>query len=119
MSMALPAELNGYPGPLHVLELADRLALTPQQREQTQELLTRMRAAAVSAGETLIAREAELDRLFASKRASAEAVTAALAQVAEAHAKVRGAHLQAHLQQVRILSPEQVVQYNRLRGYGP
>ena len=28
MTMALPAELNGYPGPLHVIELADALALS-------------------------------------------------------------------------------------------
>lgn len=117
MSMALPAELNGYPGPLHVLDLADGLALTPEQRERTQELLGRMRTTAISAGESLIAREAELDRLFASRRASPEALSAALAQVADAQAKVRGAHLQAHLEQVRILSPEQVAQYNRLRGY--
>ena len=32
MGMALAAELNGYPGPAHVLELADRLDLTPDQR---------------------------------------------------------------------------------------
>ena len=34
MGMALPAELNGYPGPVHVLELADALGLTPEQREK-------------------------------------------------------------------------------------
>ena len=28
MGLALAAELNGYPGPLHVLEMADRLQLT-------------------------------------------------------------------------------------------
>jgi hypothetical protein len=29
--MAMPAELNGYPGPLQVIEQADALALTPMQ----------------------------------------------------------------------------------------
>src|SRR5215211_9358946 len=35
MSLALAAGLNGYPGPAHVLEQADALALTAQQRERT------------------------------------------------------------------------------------
>ena len=30
MGLALAAELNGYPGPLHVIELADSLRLTPE-----------------------------------------------------------------------------------------
>ncbi len=38
MSLAQAAELNGYPGPLHVLELADALELTPEQRARTQSL---------------------------------------------------------------------------------
>jgi hypothetical protein len=29
MGLALAAELNGYPGPAHVLELSERLALSP------------------------------------------------------------------------------------------
>jgi hypothetical protein len=31
MDLALPAELNGYPGPVHVLELGDRLGLDAEQ----------------------------------------------------------------------------------------
>src|SRR5438046_1329161 len=33
MSLALAGELNGYPGPSHVLELADQLQLNDEQRE--------------------------------------------------------------------------------------
>ncbi len=43
MGLALPAELNGYPGPLHVLELADALALTADQRARTQALYDKMK----------------------------------------------------------------------------
>ena len=39
MSHALAAELNRYPGPMHVLELADRLSLSPQQRAATEQLM--------------------------------------------------------------------------------
>jgi Spy/CpxP family protein refolding chaperone len=118
MSLALAAELNGYPGPAHVLELADRLDLTAQQKEQTELLHQRMKADAMAAGEAFIEAERSLDRLFAGRHATPEQVSAALAKVAEAQARLRGAHLQAHLEQVRLLSPEQTRRYNALRGYG-
>lgn len=119
MRMALPAELNGYPGPLHVLELADRLSLGAEQRQRTQALFERMRAAAIAAGEAVVDGERALDRLFADRTATPEALAAALDRVAKAQAQLRGTHLQAHLEQVRILSAAQVAQYNRLRGYAP
>lgn len=117
MSMALAAELNGYAGPLHVLELADRLSLTAQQRQATQELYRRMQAQAVARGEEVIASERALDQLFARRAVTPDALGAALRRVGEAQAAVRGVHLQAHLEQVRILTPDQVSRYNELRGY--
>jgi hypothetical protein len=64
--LALAAELNGYPGPLHVLELADRLRLTPEQKYRVQRLFESMKGEAIAAGENLIASERELDQLFAT-----------------------------------------------------
>jgi hypothetical protein len=32
MGLVLPAELNGYPGPAHVLELSDQLGLSAEQK---------------------------------------------------------------------------------------
>ena len=43
MGLALAAELNGYPGPSHVLELADRLDLTADQRASVQRLFDSMK----------------------------------------------------------------------------
>jgi hypothetical protein len=40
--MAFVADRQGYPGPLHVLELKDRLKLTPEQETKAQALLTAM-----------------------------------------------------------------------------
>src|SRR6516225_6367919 len=54
MGLALAAELNGYPGPLHVLELADQLELGPGLRQKMQELFDAMKAEAIAAGEKLI-----------------------------------------------------------------
>lgn len=118
MSLALAAELNGYPGPLHVLELADRLALSQAQRTATQELYQRMKSAAIAAGEEFVSAERDLDRLFATRTVTPQQLNEALARVAQAQAKLRGSHLQAHLEQVRILTPAQVAKYNSLRGYG-
>src|SRR5262245_36186825 len=44
MGLALAAELNGYPGPLHVLELADALQLSEPQRTETKRLFEAMKA---------------------------------------------------------------------------
>jgi len=118
MSLALAAELNGYPGPLHVLELADKLSLSSAQTDATRSLYARMKASAVAAGEGVIDAERALDRLFAARTVDERQLDAALARVAEAQARLRGVHLQAHLEQVRILRAEQVAEYNRLRGYG-
>jgi hypothetical protein len=49
MGLALAAELNGYPGPMHVLELADALDLSGQQRAKMQELFAAMKAEAIPA----------------------------------------------------------------------
>src|SRR4249920_602410 len=64
MGMALPAELNGYPGPMHVLELADRLSLSADQRERVQRAFEAMKVEAIAVGEKLIAGETALDRGF-------------------------------------------------------
>ena len=117
MGLAKAAELNGYPGPSHVLELAGELRLTAQQRERTQVLFESMQAKASALGKTLIDAERELDTMFATRRATPEALAAQLETLGKLQARVRGAHLEAHLVQAQILSPEQVAQYVTLRGY--
>src|ERR1700739_313168 len=46
MGLAKVAELNGYPAPAHVLELATQLQLTPHQRAKAEHLNRSMKAAA-------------------------------------------------------------------------
>ena len=78
MGLALAAELNGYPGPMHVLELAEPLALSDQQRAKVQDLFAAMKAEAVPLGETLIAQEADLDKQFASKTITPTGLSASM-----------------------------------------
>ncbi|MFO7324138.1 MAG: hypothetical protein DIU62_000350 [Pseudomonadota bacterium] len=117
MGLARAAELNGYPGPAHVLELAAELGLSRDQLERTQALHASMRSRAVELGRQLVAEERNLDRLFASGAVTPERLSASLAAMGELQARLRGVHLEAHLTQAGILDPEQMVRYAELRGY--
>ena len=117
MGLAKAAELNGYPGPSHVLELADRLGLSGQQRQATESLMRAHKARARELGELVIAAEKELDDAFAQKRIDAAALSALTAKAAQAHARLREEHLRTHLEQARLLTPAQVRHYVVLRGY--
>lgn len=117
MGLALAAELNGYPGPIHVIELADRLELSAGQRTRTQELYAAMRAEAVGLGETLIAQEADLDRQFAGKTVTPDSLAASVRAIGSTQAALRAAHLKYHLSTLEVLTPAQVKRYADLRGY--
>ncbi|HEX5778329.1 MAG TPA: hypothetical protein VFY21_05770 [Xanthobacteraceae bacterium] len=118
MGMALPAELNGYPGPIHVLELADKLQLSARQRERTRALFEAMQAEAVPLGERLVQQEAALDRAFAQRTITARSLDEMTASIGATRASLRAAHLRYHLSQNEILSPDQIARYASLRGYG-
>lgn len=117
MGLALPAELNGYPGPRHALDLADELRLSDDQRTAVAALFEAMRAEAVAIGGTIITDEAELSRLFAEGEIDADKLDALTARIGKAQGRLRAVHLQAHLAMMDLLSPEQVAQYNVARGY--
>ncbi|MFC5302313.1 Spy/CpxP family protein refolding chaperone [Azospira restricta] len=114
---ARAAELNHFPGPMHVVELADALALTPAQRQASERLLHEHKAEARERGARVVAAERELDRLFAAGTVDAAALAAAVAQAGEALAAYRLAHLDAHRRQRALLTAEQVAAYDRRRGY--
>jgi Spy/CpxP family protein refolding chaperone len=117
MSLALAAELNGYPGPAHVVELADELHLSAAQRAKARELFAAMKAEAVPLGQRLITQEQHLDSLFASNTATPTSLGAATAAIGTTQGKLRGAHLKYHLAMIAELTPEQVARYRALRGY--
>lgn len=118
MGLALPAELNGYPGPLHALESADALGLTPEQRARTKALFEAMKAEAVPLGERLIREEMALEGLFATKTAEVASLEAATASIGSTQGRLRAAHLRYHLAMMDVLTPEQVRRYGEVRGYG-
>jgi len=118
MGLALAAELNGYPGPSHVLELADKLNLSTDQRAGIQRLFDSMKAEAVPLGAKLIEQEADLDKQFAGRTVTPDSLKASTAAAAATQGALRETHLKYHLSTVAILSSVQLQRYAELRGYG-
>jgi len=117
MGFAKAAELNGYAGPKHVLEMASELALTAEQRTRTQALFASMQTKAVALGRQLVDEERKLDRSFASATVTPASLEESVSRIGSLQADVRAAHLEAHLEQARILTPQQRALYIQLRGY--
>ena len=118
MGLAMAAELNGYPGPSHVLELADKLELTPDQRKRIKAMFDAMKAEAVPVGERLIEQETKLDRLFADREITPSTLGAVTEEIGMTQGRLRQTHLKYHLAMMDVLSPAQLERYRELRGYG-
>ena len=118
MGLALAGELNGYPGPKHVLELAKELNLTDAQRARTQQLFNEMTAEAVPLGQQLIAAETDLDRQFSGRTITAASLTAVTATIGATQGTLRATHLKYHLAMMDLLTSAQIARYEELRGYG-
>jgi len=117
MGLARPAELNGYPGPRHVLDAAAELKLTAGQIAALQKVFAEMQADAVPLGQALVAGETDLDRLFNSHQATEPALLALTREIGRLQGELRSVHLRAHIRTERLLTPEQTAAYNQLRGY--
>lgn len=115
---AKAAELNGYPGPLHTLELAQALKLSDEQRTQSQALLTQHKAEARRLGTELIEAERALDQAFANHSINPDLLNQLTRTAGEKLAQLRAEHLQTHLAQAALLTPQQIERYQTLRGYG-
>jgi len=117
MGLAMAAEMNGYPGPKHVLELRDELDLTEAQIQSTERVFGAMQEAARGLGRQIVIQERELDRLFATHDMDTSRLSERVMQVAELQGQLRAAHLLAHLEMMQVLSHEQIRRYIALRGY--
>ena len=117
MGFAKLAELNHYPGPKHVLELADDLDLTTSQVAETNALFEEMQLNAIGLGKELLEAEMALDQDFSKGAVSAETLEGALLRIGEIRAQLRYVHLEAHIRQQRLLTTDQISKYDESRGY--
>jgi hypothetical protein len=117
MGFAKAAELNHYPGPKHVLDIADDLDLTDEQISKTTLIFSRMKTEAIRLGKELVDSEAKLDKLFKIGTITAEELDKQVSAIGETRARLRGVHLKAHLAQRTVLTQHQLHKYDNLRGY--
>jgi len=113
--LAFAADQEGYPGPLHVLELKDRLRLDGNQEREMQHMLDAMFAESRPAAARLLAAERRLGALFAGSTADEATVRAAVADVERARTDVRLVHLLTHLKTRDRLTDEQRRLYHAAR----
>jgi len=115
--LAKAAELNGVPGPVHLLEMKEEIDLSANQIRAIEEIYKKMKQEAISLGLELIELERELNNHFANRTITDELLRQILQGIAQVQRQLRYVHLSAHLNTPDILKSEQITLYNKLRGY--
>jgi hypothetical protein len=118
MWQARVAELNHYPSPSRVLELAEALEFTDEQRRATTKLHEETRREAIRLGRDLVALEQRLNRIFVWNQATADSITKTVLDIGTLQAQLRLTHLVASIRQKLLLTEEQVRLYDELQGRG-
>lgn len=118
MGFAKLAELNHFPGPKHVLEIADQLNLSQSQIDASALLYQEMHDKAVLLGEKILKAESQLDQEFENESVTAQSLKDRLLEIGSVRAQLRYVHLESHLRQKLILTTDQVAKYDAIRGYG-
>ena len=115
--LAKVAELNGVPGPAHLLEMEKEIGLNPKQVEEIEILYQNMKKQAIPLGLKLIELERNLNNHFANGTITENLLHELLEQIAQVRQGLRYVHLSAHLKTPAILTAEQIDLNNQLRGY--
>jgi Spy/CpxP family protein refolding chaperone len=115
--LAKAAELNGLPGPKHILEMKKEIELTAEQEKVVIALFRDMNKEAIGLGNKLIEYEEELNNRFAERNIDEKMLDQLLEKISETYKSLRYTHLSAHLKTPSILTENQIKKYNKLRGY--
>jgi hypothetical protein len=115
--LAKAAELNGVPGPLHLLEMKEEIGLSGEQIKKIEDLFHIMKKQAIPLGLGLIELERKLNSHFAKGTITEKLLLELLEEIVQVRKQLRYVHLSAHLKTPNILTTEQIALYNKLRGY--
>ena len=116
MGQAKFAELNGYPGPKHVLELGDKLQLSEEQKKAVTGAYNDMATRAKEIGKQIVRIEGELNDAFARNFVNEKSVREDAEEIGRLRGKLRSVHLIAHLKTKSLLTAKQIEMYKALRG---
>lgn len=115
--LALAAELNGIPGPAHLLELRNELGLSADQIAAIEAIFAKMQTEARETGARFIAAEQAIEDAFRTDVLTPDRLKSLVDTAAETRAELRYIHLSRHLETPLLLTAEQVGKYRELRGY--
>lgn len=116
MGLARAAELNGYPGPRHVLDAADagKLSLSVEQRRAVEQLFQTMSEDARRLGDMILSEEQALEALFRVGTITESELRERVTRMAALRGELRSVHLRTR----SLFTDDQIHRYNELRGYG-
>lgn len=119
MGLARAAELNGYPGPRHILDAVEigQLHLSAEQLRTVRQLFEAMSREARRLGDIILKEEQALEAAFRTGTIDEAALRARVARIAGFHGELRAVHLRTHLETRALLTDHQLQRYNHLRGY--
>jgi len=120
MGLARAAELNGYPGPRHVLDAVreGRLRLSPGQLQTVQRLFDVMAREAKRLGDMILEEERALEGEFRKGTISESDLQAGVTRIAALQGQLRAAHLKTHLETRPVRTEQQIQHYDPLPRYG-
>ena len=116
MGQGIYADMNGYPGPKHVLDLAGKLQLTDAQKQSVERIYIEMAARAKELGQRIVSLEVELHKAFEDKLVVERSVRNDAEQIGKLRGRLRAVHLNAHLKTRGILTEKQIEMYMKLRN---
>jgi Spy/CpxP family protein refolding chaperone len=119
MGLAKVGELNGYPGPAHILGMGDMLKLSSSQKAAITAIVGRMSVSAKALGGQILDRESVLNGQFAKGTITPDLLNQETAEIGRLQGQLRAVHLEAHLETKALLNAEQIAAYNKMRGYAP
>ena len=117
MGFAKAAELNHYPGPKHVLDLADTLGISAEKKSVLEKIYVEMKANAIQAGKQILENEKVLNDAFSAGTISLTQLEHVTNKIGALQAKLRFTHLRAHLVTKSLMTKHQIHLYDQLRGY--
>ena len=115
--LAKAAELNGMPGPAHLLELRDEIPLAADQVAAIAAIFEQMRAEAIARGQRLVTAEQALEAAFVSRTVNERSLQTLLSEIGRARTALRHTHLAAHVETLPLLTESQIARYDLLQGY--
>jgi hypothetical protein len=115
------AEVQGYPGPMHVLQASDagQLFLSADQIVRVREIHQAMAREARRLGIRVLDAEQDLAHALRSGAIEEASLQTRVDHIAALRGELRAVHLRAHLRTRALLDPGQLARYAELRGYAP